>query len=124
MEGVKGENAPNWKRIVGKSQVHKWLDVNYGKLRTCEGNDCRKKSFTYEWCLKTGFKYERKRENFLRLCRSCHRRYDLTEEKKKQAIKNLWWKKGIKNLGKINYQNLWWLKDKKEMKEYYEKKRR
>lgn len=50
--------------------------------------------------LKRNLKYERNRNNFLRLCRSCHRRYDLTKDKLKQAIQNLWWKRGIKNPGK------------------------
>ena len=86
---IKGKNAPNYRKIVSKSQCHKWLDVNFGKIQLCEGKYCRKNTNYYEWCLIKGLKYERKRKNFMRLCRSCHRRYDLTSEKKKQAIKNL-----------------------------------
>ena len=91
LEGIKGEDAPNYRQVVGKSQVHRWLDVHYGRPKTCEGTDCRGTATWYDWALKTGMDYERKRENFLRLCRSCHRRYDLTEPKREQAIKNLWW---------------------------------
>lgn len=118
LEGVKGETAPGYKRIVGKSQVHKWMDVHYGQDKICEGAPgikCRGKATVYDWALKKGYEYERKRENFLRLCRSCHRRYDLTEEKKKQAIENLWWKAGMENPGKL--ENLFWNKDREKMKE-------
>src|SRR3990167_6620724 len=95
--GIKGENAPNYKKIVGKSQVHKWLDTHYGKTKVCEGVKCKGKSSVYDWALKTGFAYERNRDNFLRLCRSCHRKYDFTPSKKIQAMKNLWWVRGLKN---------------------------
>ena len=103
LRGIKGENAPNYKKVVGKSQVHHWLGVHYGKPRICEDKKCdgRTKERYFDWALKTGYKYERKRENFLRMCRSCHRRYDLTPEKRKQAIKNLWWRKGEIPLGRL-----------------------
>ena len=101
MGTLKGENAPSWKPVVGKTQVHRWLDANFGKQRVCENKECKGKGNWFDWALKKNCKYERRKENFLRLCRSCHRRYDLTEEKKRQAIKNLWWKKGIKNPGEV-----------------------
>lgn len=72
--------------------IHKWLDWHYGKPKTCVDKQCTGKSQTFDWCLKTGYKYERNRDNFQRMCRSCHRKYDLTPEKREQAIKNLWWK--------------------------------
>lgn len=120
-----GKNAPNWKEKVCKTAVHQWLTRTYGKPRPCEGKDCRGNAAWYDWALKKGCKYEKKRRNFMRLCRSCHRRYDLTPAKIKKGIKNLWWKRGIKNPsskgGKI--ENLWWWKDKKKMKEFYEQKK-
>lgn len=87
--GIRGENAPNWKNVVGKSQVHKWLVVHFGNPKVCEGLECTKKATWFDWALKTGKQYERNRENFIRLCRSCHRRYDMTPEKRNQAINNL-----------------------------------
>lgn len=92
LKGIKGENAPNYKKVVGKSQAHKWLGVHYKKDKCCENpfGDCRATKDTwYDWALKKGRKYLRKRENYLILCRSCHRRYDLKKQKKLQAIKNL-----------------------------------
>lgn len=99
LEGIKGANAPNYRKVVGKSQVHKWLEVHYGKDNICEGIDCRGIATWYDWALKKGRTYKRDRDNFLRLCRSCHRRYDLTREKKRQAIENLWWKKSTESPG-------------------------
>jgi hypothetical protein len=96
MEGRRGKNAPNWKDKVCKQSVHQWLNVTFGKLELCENENCLSKTKLYEWCLKTGMKYEKKRENFLRLCRSCHRKYDWNDKKTKQAIKNLWWLTGKK----------------------------
>jgi len=89
LKGLKGELAPNYREKVGYHQVHKWLIAHYGNENKCEFGNCTMKSKTYDWALKKRKSYLRKRENFLRLCRSCHRRYDLTPEKKIQAIKNL-----------------------------------
>lgn len=94
MEGIKGKNHPNYKKIVCKIYVHRWMDKMYGKPKICEGQDCRKNSSIYEWALKKSENYKRNRKCFYRLCRSCHRRYDLTKEKTDQALKNLWWKTG------------------------------
>ncbi len=98
MERLKGKLAPNYKRIVSNSQIHKWLDTNYGKPRICESKTCDGKTENrwFDWAKKTGMEYERNRKNFFRLCRSCHRKYDMTEEKKQQAMDNLWWRTGNK----------------------------
>lgn len=86
-----GTKSPQWKEKTGKSNVHKWLSNNYREeLKICEGTNCRKNSDWYDWALKKGCVYDKKRENFVRLCRSCHRRYDLTPEKVRKAISNLW----------------------------------
>lgn len=83
LEGIKGDKAP----------IHKWLNTNYGRPRICEDKKCDGKieNRWFDWALKKGCKYKRNRNNFLRLCRSCHRRYDMTLELKKKAIKNLHW---------------------------------
>jgi hypothetical protein len=70
------------------------MDVHYGKPKICEMKGCEGKSICYDWAKKTGMEYERNRDNFLRLCRSCHRRYDLTKELRDAAMKNLWWARG------------------------------
>lgn len=88
---------PKVSECSSKSAKHKWMESNYGKPKVCESKNCEGKSKWFDWCIKTGREYSHNREDYLRLCRSCHRKYDLTEIKKKQAIKNLWWKRGVVN---------------------------
>lgn len=60
--------------------VHRWLERNFGKANLCEKIDCEKKSNSFDWALLQGKKYERNRDNFWKLCRSCHKKYDITEK--------------------------------------------
>lgn len=63
------------------SSVHYWIRHNYGSADRCQGEDCRKISNKFDYALIDGKAYERKRENFLMLCKSCHRRYDWSTNK-------------------------------------------
>jgi len=83
-----GENNPTWTKNPSYTVVHQWMNKTYGHSKNCE--HCKKvgkyiiyerqnqkiKRWSIEWALKKGCKYERKRENFLYLCVSCHRLYD------------------------------------------------
>jgi 5-methylcytosine-specific restriction endonuclease McrA len=69
-----GKNNYRWQyKNVSYSAIHKWLTRTYGKTIKCE--KCGNNRFV-EWALLKGKKYERKRKNFWRLCRKCHRQYD------------------------------------------------
>lgn len=75
--------------------VHKWLRKHYGKATKCEHCGVLKYYFRYEYALRKGKQYEKKRENFIQLCKKCHVVYDeiierLTEKKYKSvtAIKD------------------------------------
>lgn len=82
----------NWKgESASESAKHKWLVQHFGKPNVCENPFCRGKSIFFDWCLKKGMKHSHNRTHYLRLCRQCHRKYDITEEGKQQAIGNLWW---------------------------------
>lgn len=70
-------------------QIHYWLRKNFGRAEICDNEDCPKKSKIFDWALKTGFKYEKKRENFRCLCRSCHVKYDWSEEANLERIKTM-----------------------------------
>ena len=65
----------NKKKIVGKSAVHYWMNVNFGKPKKCDNCGTTDENKVYEWANKD-HKYRRKRGDFKRLCRSCHRKYD------------------------------------------------
>lgn len=70
----KNDGNPAWKGDkVGYSGIHIWLRNNFGYLEKCER--CGSTKFV-EWALRNGKKYERKRENFISLCRSCHMKMD------------------------------------------------
>ena len=62
--------------------VHVWLDRNFKKLDACE--HCGGNRFI-EWALKKGCKYDHKRENYLCLCSSCHKKYDYTLEHRRKT---------------------------------------
>jgi len=71
-------------------RIHNWLNYYYGKADKCENIHCPKKTDYFTYALIKGKKYEKKRSNFIMLCRSCHAIYDLTKEgmkKKSQKMK-------------------------------------
>lgn len=65
------------------SLIHWWLKKNFGKASKCESLTCDKKpARRYEWALRPNMKYERNRDNFMQLCKSCHIKMDFTEDGK------------------------------------------
>jgi hypothetical protein len=88
--GDRNEKHPQWKGDdVGYGGIHNWLRINFGNPDVCENVDCLKKpTKRFEWALIKGKKCERKRENFIKMCVSCHRRYDMTEDKRQNMIKS------------------------------------
>ena len=79
MTNYKGDKA-------GKTAMHHYIAKHYGRPSICENPLCEGKSKSFDWCIKTGRAYSHNREDYLRMCRSCHRRYDLTPEKKLKAV--------------------------------------
>lgn len=92
----RGKNHWNYNENCSVLAIHRWLNKNFGKPYKCESKNCKNKSKVFDLALKKGKKYERKRENFLMLCRSCHKKYDITEETKTKIMVNLAKNKGIK----------------------------
>lgn len=67
---------------------HIWLRSNYGNPKNCThcgkgGKKGIKKRWNIDWALKKGYHHTHKVENYIGLCRSCHMKYDMTEEKRK-----------------------------------------
>ena len=72
----KGQNNPAWKgKSVGYYALHTWLQRNFGTPSQCDvcGTKHAKR---FDWAKIRGKQSERKRENFFRLCKSCHIKYD------------------------------------------------
>ena len=80
-----------WKgNKAGYHATHAWFSTNYGTPNYCEF--CRgesKKAKTYEWALIKGKKYSRDREDYMRLCHSCHVKYDWIESRTEAFRKNV-----------------------------------
>jgi CRISPR/Cas system-associated protein Cas10 (large subunit of type III CRISPR-Cas system) len=66
-------------------RAHAWLIYWYGRAERCENKKCTYENpKRYEWALIKGEKYEKKRDNYMQLCPSCHRKYDFTEEQREK----------------------------------------
>jgi hypothetical protein len=61
---------------IGYGGLHDWITKYFGQPRFCEhcGSKTKKK---YEWA-SIRHQYKRERTCWLRLCTSCHRKYDLS----------------------------------------------
>lgn len=70
-------------------RVHEWLNRQYGKANKCQSDRCNGKSKTYEYCLRAGMNHEKNISHYITLCRSCHRLYDMTDEKSKNVSKHI-----------------------------------
>lgn len=83
VEKMKKNNAMTGKFTSSSYQsCHGWLRKNYTQDKTvCE--HCPSSRFL-EFALKKGCKHDHRRENYLILCSSCHKRYDYTEDRKEK----------------------------------------
>jgi hypothetical protein len=79
----RAENHYKWKgESVKYHGIHTWLRKFFGVSGICD--ICNKESKKLHWALMRGKEYERKRENFMHLCASCHKNYDMTIETRKR----------------------------------------
>jgi hypothetical protein len=69
----KGERNPMWKENPGYTSLHRWMATNFPLAGTCEHCGDSDKPTEYA---SVGHVYTRLREDWLELCRSCHRRMD------------------------------------------------
>lgn len=70
------EKSPRWKGDdVGYIAVHQWVKKHKGSPGKCEhcGNSDKKQ---YDWA-NVDHSYKRKLDDYMCLCRSCHRFYDI-----------------------------------------------
>jgi hypothetical protein len=82
-----GENHPLWKGDnVGFHALHTWLRRKYGIPKTCEFCGSTK---NVQWASKKQ-KYTRKRKDWLNLCASCHKKYDI------KMNNRIVWNKGLR----------------------------
>ena len=78
--GLVGENNPMWKGDnAGYGAIHDWLKLHFGKPQFCEHCGKTEVGF-YEWA-NISKKHKRDRTDWLRLCVSCHHKYDESRKK-------------------------------------------
>lgn len=85
----RGSDSPQWKENPSYFAIHAWLRKTFGKPNICENPKCKHSSEYYQWAKLKNKKYERKRENYIRLCHSCHTSYDMTDEWILKATKHM-----------------------------------
>jgi hypothetical protein len=72
-----GEKNPAWiGDNISYDGVHGWIKNKYGKANCCKNKKCTNKSKTFDWANING-EYTRDIKNYIMLCRSCHKRFDL-----------------------------------------------
>lgn len=72
----KGKVHPNWKgNKVGYISLHEWIRKRKGNAKKCVLNPSHK-SKRFEWANISG-KYKRNVNDYIELCPSCHRKFDL-----------------------------------------------
>ena len=72
-----GENNYKWKgNNVSYSGLHYWIIRQKGKPKICEhcGANCKERKLTWA---NVNHKYRRNLDDFISLCYSCHKKYDL-----------------------------------------------
>lgn len=100
-----GENNSSWKgNKVGYYALHAWINKSFGTPDTCE--ICGKTGLTgrdINWANKDGT-YQRNRDNWLRLCASCHKKHDKSWLNYRLSSKNT---SGYRGVSFIKGRNKW-----------------
>jgi len=102
------EESRTWKGDkAGYHGMHSWVRTKYGKPKECEMCGLKGKlegkkrlRWNIEYALKPKATPSRNREDYICLCKSCHRKIDMTDDIKNNISKN---RKGIR----LGVPNLW-----------------
>lgn len=71
-----GELNPAWKgELTGYGGIHNWIRRHFGTPKKCEHCGMSDKHKMYHWANKSGT-YKRDKNDWFRLCVSCHKEYD------------------------------------------------
>ena len=84
---IEGKGNPLWKGDkVGMKGLHQWIYRRLGRPKICMFCNGVKKNF--HWANKSG-RYLRQLDDWLRLCVSCHKKYDLKRKLYESAFRIL-----------------------------------
>ena len=83
----KGKKHHSWKgNKIGYWGIHRWLRQNFGPAKENKCEHCDRQAL--DWANKD-HKYKRDRKDYIPLCRSCHLKYDYTQERKNKMSKSM-----------------------------------
>lgn len=76
---ITGENHPLWRgNEVSYANLHRWVYRHKGSPQKCE--HCKTiEKIKYHWANLSG-KYKRNLDDWIRLCVSCHKKYDIKKK--------------------------------------------
>lgn len=86
---MSNENSRSWKgEKAGYFAFHEWIRKYYGRANKCEKPNCKYprtnkrgqtiyKPKSFQWALIHGKEHGHIRENYMMLCASCHKKYDM-----------------------------------------------
>ncbi len=79
----KGQAAWNEGRIVSKDYhlLHRWIRKQKGSANLCQNVACTGESRYFDWAKLPECAYEHKTENYIQLCRKCHKLMDVKKVK-------------------------------------------
>jgi len=84
------EANPRWKGgDAGYYSIHQCLTRNHGKPPSCahcrcKGHEEKDGRWSIQWAKRKYKRYTRNVNDYLRLCRSCHRKYDMTDKERER----------------------------------------
>lgn len=84
-EVLRGDKHQNWKgESVNRVSKHAYLINNYGTASVCDNREkqifefkCNGKYNKFDYAIKHNTEYSKNIDDYYRLCRSCHKKYDL-----------------------------------------------
>lgn len=87
----KGKNSPFWKgKEATVDSIHDALKTDRGMAAKCTSSECEGKSQQFDWALLRGKRYEDRNHNdYIELCRKCHKKYDFVEKQHKRNKKGI-----------------------------------
>ncbi len=74
-------NKGIFKKDADYFQIHKWIRRNYGNADHCQNINCENDSIFFDWAKLPNAQYDHNIENYIQLCRKCHRLMDVKKEK-------------------------------------------
>jgi hypothetical protein len=74
-------NKGKFKEDASYRQLHKWIRRNKGSAKYCQNINCEHKSKFFDWAKLPDCAYEHKFENYIQLCRKCHKLMDVKKVK-------------------------------------------